>query len=738
MFKIDGNLSYKQVLNGIVAGIIIGFTFVFLEVSFAALIFSKELSHYLAWGIGYLLFGSFAVCLIIAVTSSRPGLIAISQDVPAAIISIMGIAIVAALPHDLESAFHTMIVTIIITSVVSGIIFLLMGRFRLGRLVRYIPFPVVGGFLAGTGWLLIFGAMEVMLGEYLEFADISTILGPHFLLMWLPGTIIGIVLYILQRRVEHLLLFPAVVMVSLVIFYMTLFVTGTSIEEARSLGYVLEVMPIGGLWHPPTISCLPEVAWPVVLSQVGTMAAIILVSVISILFSTTGIELVIKKDIDLDRELFAAGIGNIAAGLGGGVVGYHTMSLSSLGHSFGASTRLFGITVSLMCVTAMQFGAPFFSCIPLPILGGILMAMGLELFVEWVYDAWFKLTKTDYLLVILILVVIAQFGFITGVFTGLAVAVLLFVVNYSKVEVAKYKLDGGSFRSPVDRYESQVKCLDEHAELLFIMKLQGFIFFVTADSLLNQVRARINDKSRMTPRFVMLDFRHVSGFDVSAINSIMKMKQLAVKSDFTLVFTNLTEWMRDQLTIGGVMDETDGIVRIFSEFDYALEWCEDQIINMYQDKDGMRDVSIDSLVSRMKIHAEQVKVFIEYLERVVYQQNDVVIAQNAVADELYFIESGSLTVSLETEETRTVRLRTVKSGNVLGEVGMYQGLFGDAYRSASVTANEESVLYRLTRESLMRMEKEHSELATALHRFVTNLLSTRLIQTNRLVETLMK
>jgi SulP family sulfate permease len=270
------------------------------------------------------------------------------------------------------------------------------------------------------------------------------------------------------------------------------------------------------------------------------------------------------------------------------------------------------------------------------------------------------------------------------------------------------------------------------------LQLQGFIFFGTADSLLGQVTERVDDASQEPPRFVILDFRHVSGFDASAINSIMKMKQLGEKSGFVLVFANLTDWMRDQLAIGGVVSEQDTSIRIFSEFDYALEWCEDEIISICMMDDGTDDASIDALLSRLFHNTEQAGLLLEYLERVTYLTDDVVISQGAIADELFFIESGSLTVILATEENRSVRLRTVKAGNVVGEMGMYLGFTGEAYRSASVTANEESVLYRLTRESIARMEQDRPDLAAAFHRFIITLLSTRLMQTNRMVETLMK
>jgi len=142
---------YQQIIVGVIGGVVIGLTEVMAQISFAALIFSGELAAYISYGIGFLLFGAAAMCLVVAVLSSRPEMVSTSQDVPAAIFSVMAVTIMVAIPDNLDSAFHTLVTAIIITSVGSGVVFILMGRFKLGRLVRYIPFPVVVDSLRGPG-----------------------------------------------------------------------------------------------------------------------------------------------------------------------------------------------------------------------------------------------------------------------------------------------------------------------------------------------------------------------------------------------------------------------------------------------------------------------------------------------------------------------------------------------------------------------------------------------------------
>ncbi|HEV2359807.1 MAG TPA: cyclic nucleotide-binding domain-containing protein [bacterium] len=83
-----------------------------------------------------------------------------------------------------------------------------------------------------------------------------------------------------------------------------------------------------------------------------------------------------------------------------------------------------------MCAAVLFFGAGLLSFFPKPVLGGFLFFLGLSFLVEWLYDAWFKLPRTDYVLVLLILAAVGAVNFLAGVGMGVVVAIVLFVVNY--------------------------------------------------------------------------------------------------------------------------------------------------------------------------------------------------------------------------------------------------------------------------------------------------------------------
>jgi SulP family sulfate permease len=134
-----------------------------------------------------------------------------------------------------------------------------------------------------------------------------------------------------------------------------------------------------------------------------------------------------------------------------------------------------------------------------------------------------------------------------------------------------------------------------------------------------------------------------------------------------------------------------------------------------------------------------------YLEIREVEEGYCLMRQGEASDGLYFIESGQVIAQVSTDETsqdesvnsesgygRTVRLRAMRPGSVVGEVGMYLGI----PRTASVVANRPSTLYYLSLEALMKMEEKDPALASAFHQFIARLLAERLSDNSRTIQAL--
>ena len=164
-------------LATLAAGVIIGAVEAVLAIAFAAFVFGGLLVDRLADGIGLYLVAAALTLAILAWRAGRRGVVGSVQDAAAAVLAVVAattaakaaeIARVAQATglHDYEApdVFLTVIAATLVVTILCGVVFAALGTFRLGNLVRFVPYPVVGGFLAGTGWLLLKGGIYVASG----------------------------------------------------------------------------------------------------------------------------------------------------------------------------------------------------------------------------------------------------------------------------------------------------------------------------------------------------------------------------------------------------------------------------------------------------------------------------------------------------------------------------------------------------------------------------------------------
>lgn len=730
--QLQFELQPKRLMPTLTAGGVSGILAIVLSVSFASLIFSGELAPHIGLGLGMLLISAVLLNVIVAPLSSLPLTVATPQDSVAAILALMTASVMSRLGSSPQT-LPTVVAAILATTFLMGVFFFLLGRFRLGRWVRFIPYPVVGGFLAGKGWLLAVGAIGVMTSITPNLNQLLTLVQPATLLRWLPGVIFALILFVATRRFKHAFLMPALLFVGIIVFYVALFANGVSIDQARAQGWLIGSLPSGVLWSPFPIGDVSLVNWSVVAEQYASLLAVLVVSVISLLLNATSLEIAARADVDLDQELVAAGVGNLIAGLAGGMAGFHGLNLSTLGYRVGARSKLAGIVAAIVCAAALIFGAAILTFIPKMIVGGMLFYLGFGFLFEWTVEAREKLPRGDYLLVLMILFVVATVGFIQGVSLGVVIAAILFVVNYSRINVVRNTLSGISYRSNVDRSPRKQEMLAQRGEQIFILKLQGFLFFGTVNVLLDRVRERLKDRSRLLPRFLVLDFRLVDGVDSSAVLSFVKLRQIAEENRLYMIFSGVQSNIRAQLKLADYIDDPEGTVHFFETLDEGADWCERRTLTML-DMASTIPTPLDVRLSELLPLDIPIPKLMNYLEKMEVNAGEYLIRQGAKSDEFYIVESGEVTILLERDGGSPLRIRTMGAGTVVGEAGFYT----NSPRTTSVVAERATSLYRLTKSSLDKMHANDPQLAVALHQFVIRLLAERLGNMNRTVQALLE
>jgi len=354
------------------------------------------------------------------------------------------------------------------------------------------------------------------------------------------------------------------------------------------------------------------------------------------------------------------------------------------------------------------------------IVGGVLVFLGLAFLVEWVWDKRKALPPLEYGVVLVILAAIIARGFLPGVVVGLVLAVVLFAVNYGRIELVREVVFGETYHSNVDRPPAERARLRTMGDRVQILRVNGFLFFGSANGVLERIRKRAETDP---PLFLVIDLRRVTGVDSSAVVAFVKAMHLAEAAGFELVFTGTSESVRRQLARGGMV--ASEIVRFEPDLDRGLQRCEEGLL---RDEAVTVPAAVDGRGGRDGGWTAGMPPGLDrYVERQTLPDGTVLIRQGESPDDVFVLESGTLQVEMQTSDGTRMRLRSINPGVVVGEVAMYSG----DPRTADVVAEGPSVVLRLDKASIERIEAEDPELAAALHRWLAGVLSERLSDTLR-------
>jgi SulP family sulfate permease len=709
--------QHTSLLPSIIIGLVLSFTEVIFVISLASLIFSGPLEAYLPRGIAIVLVTAIIHMLFTIFFTSSKGIIASIQDNPAVVLTV-AMASVTAIVTDETQLVATIIALILLSTLLTGACLVLLGTFRLGGLVRYIPYPVIGGFLAGAGWLLVQGSIGTMSDYALGLNTIPALLTPDQMLVWLPGVILGAALFLGSRRFNHFLVMPGILIGWLILFFVVFAASGISIAEAQQSGLLFRTTSEQALWQPPLD--FVGANWFAILGQSGNIGAIVLIATVDLLLNISALEIMFHRDVALNQELRTAGFANIVSAAFGGMVGYHSLGLSSLSHRMGAKARTTSILIVIAYALMLLLGTSVLVYTPRALAGGLLLSVGLDFMYAWVVQGHKKLGQLDYAVVICILVTIAIFGFLVGATLGLILMIVLFVVNYSRLNIFYSSGAGGEVTSHVERNVYHQRALQELGKQIYILELQGFLFFGTANLVLERVRSRLQNNSENRLTFVLLDFRRVTGLDSSTVLSFTKIYDLAKVEGFTLVLTHLKAAQREKLAHNDLIEGAHLIM--FPDLDHGLEWCENTLLERDEVTKLHLPVTLQLQLADNGFKKEDTERLKTYLEQVQFKPGEYLMRQGQAGADLYFIEIGRVSVKLELESGAKVRIQTLGMGTIVGEVGLYL----DARRSASVIAEDNTIAYRLTQQSIEVMKVEDPLLAIAFNELIIRVVAERL------------
>lgn len=528
---------------------------------------------------------------------------------------------------------------------------------------------------------------------------------------------------------DNALSVPAILFAAGLIFYAVLFLNEIGLDEAAANGQLPAIESTGSLIPVFNWDYVQEIRWMVIMEQADSIVVVALLCSVMLLLDVSGIELLAQKDLNPDHELQVMGYTNVVNGALGGFPGVHDVSDTALVETLGGKGRLTGFIYSTLVVAAILAGAEFMKIVPTFLLGGLLIYVGLEFLIDWVWKARDELPLSDYVVVILILIVIILSDILKGVTFGFFVAIILFVVNYSKLSVIKIETNGSDHASNVDRDLETRELLNKEGNRVLILVLQGFIFFGTADKLITSIRNRIKDPEAYKVDFLVLDFHHVSQLDTSAIITFSKLAQLSDREGFHIVISGADDGSLKQLVKHGFFTFGDQEwERVYKEqLDTAVDWCERSILADLKIDTGEHKLALADVLGRIAYEESDVKLLSDFFVTENRKAGEYLFNEGDKGESLYFVGSGTVLVVLKALNQKERILRKYKSGAILGEMAIYTG----ENRTASVRIEEDAQLFRLDKEKLEEMSRKFPASTAALHTYIVRVLAERLGRANR-------
>lgn len=708
------------------AGLVAGLDGIVFAVAVASLLFTGPLQDGLAMGTGAALLCTIIMAALVGTFSTLTRNIAQVQDMGVAVLAATLGATAGAIASGAEARVATAFVIIALSSAAAGLLLWFTGWRRAGRIVKFFPLEVLAGFMAGTGWLLVTGAMSMVTGAAPTLAGWGLLLNAESLRLFLPTLIFGIVLHVGMSRFSHPLTLLGLLLGGVASFYLWLHVSGGTVDQAAAAGYLPRIDGAVSLGFPfPAM--LWQADWSVVAGSIPSILTVALLCLFAVLMNTSALELASGQEADMDKELRVTGYGNLLVAGAGGPPGYSGLAISVLAAKLGVGRRGVGLVTAGVVLVGFAFSQEIVAHVPQFVNAGLILYFGIDLLKDWLAGTRRRYSPREWSVVVLIVLIVATYGFLQAIIAGFLVATILFAWSYANVPVVRNETTIAALPSTIERPPPDADYLAAQGNRVKIIQLQGFLFFGTAENLIQPVR-HASASATGGMNIIVLDFTQVTRIDSASAGAIGKLKVIAGQAGFTLMLCGVSAHVLAALNRAGLSPGGPGSMMLFDTLDQALEHAENLLL-------AERKAVAENHSTLMARHGRagneaEFAALLAMMERRHYLPGERIIGAGSAADGLCFLERGRAAVFLPRAAGERRRLRTMGAGAILGDVAFSL----QVPRTADVVAEEDCSVLSLSARQLECLETEQPALALALQRILSRALAEKVIAANRITD----
>lgn len=477
---------------------------------------------------------------------------------PMTVISAALVAIAVESYGSLESALGI----ILLTFFLGGVFQILFGFLNIARYIKFLPYPVISGFMSGVGLIIV-------LLQIFPFGGVTSPKSTLDVILQLPqffGQINLVALGLGALTVAIYYLFPKITkavpsaMVALVSVSLLSFFLNADVPTIGDIPAGIPALQISRLFPIDTSLILIVLEYALVLAALGSIDSL-LTSVIA--------DNITKTKHDSNRELIGQGIGNAVTALFGGIPGAGATKGTVVNINAGGRTRLSGMIHSLFLLAILLGLGQLAAYIPLSVLAGIIIPIGFAIIDKRALQHLLKVPKADAIVLILVFGITTFGSLIQAVGVGVILASVLFMKRASDLAEQGTNINALAGVEGEDLWDDETPYTAEIKKCVYVKHLYGPFFFGFTSAFQELIR---NLDENICALIIRMD--RVPHMDQSGLYAMEEAMLDLTRKGVTVLLTGLEPQPADMLKRINAIPELIPEEQIFEDFKDSIKWLQ--------------------------------------------------------------------------------------------------------------------------------------------------------------------
>ena len=663
------------------------------SVAFGVVIFTAVSPRLAGGGAVAGIIGAATLGLLAPLVSRNGGFITAPCAPAAAVLA--GVATQLSLHGSMSAARIVVLLSLI--ALMSGILQIVYGALRFGRLIKYIPYQVVTGYSGGVAVIIAAAQIPRLLGSS-NGRVFDALVTPQSW-RW-PAIAVGVVTILamtLAPRVTTKIPGSILGLSAGIATYFAIANANPPLLRLAANHLVIGPIHAEGLFAAP-LGAMASLRIGDLLLVIGPALTLSLLLSIDTLKTGVVLDALLRVRHNSNRELIGQGVANAVTGIAGGVPGSAASGPTLVNVTSGGRTLWSGVMEGALVLLAYLTCRDLIAWLPVAALAGILLVIAWRMFDFRLFHLLLvPSTRLDFAVIAVVVLVAAAVGLIQATATGIGLTMLLFIRNQLRAAVIQHKVDLTQIRSKRRRGPDQTRILDEHGDQGLMVQLRGDLFFGTTDQLFTDLEG---DLARR--RFILLDFRRVESMDYTAAHLLMQMKARLEEGGGKLVFSGMPSAMSTRQDIENYLRKLAILSRdAFETRDSALEWMEERILEAagWSPAESRPPLALEAIPLFQDFDPVLLAELISMVQTRVFDAGAKIFSLGDPGDDIFFIRKGRVHILLPLEGGKKHHLATMGRGDFFGEMSF----LSRGPRSADAETAKHTELFVLSRAAFDAM-----------------------------------